>query len=190
MPNSELVYNDLNGEEAKHILQSQVSEILSQVPELQRHIALSRVKMHLAVRLEMAGWTPPVRKIEGEVSLASKTEHEGTSFQMTYPTLEATINSDTLSGGQPPDQIREEYGLPIMEPQRGPFGHQDVPVIRPVNRGGINYAAYVDQDRGGPVSQGYSDFRNLPGQGVVGVKNADRDGAPAPVQRDFKETRG
>ena len=104
-----LVYNDLSGDEVKHILAERFATLLSEVPYLQKHLTLPRVKMHLNVVLEV--WadqaTPETKQIMDQVEIRGEA-------------MELSTTIDASRNGQPPDLIREQYGLgiPTPEPQR------------------------------------------------------------------------
>ena len=120
---SQLVYNDLDGEEVKHILEERFHILLEQVSYLRRHITLPRVKMTLAVHLDV--WAdqanPERQNIQDALEIRSESGCSG--FNFTPLDLSATINA--APGGQPPDKIREDYNLGIPTPVRGAVAVED-----------------------------------------------------------------
>jgi len=147
---SEQVYNDLNGEEVREILLSRFQDLLLQVPEFVRHITLNRVRMTLNVQLDVFGRTPPTFALRDDLIVRTREipppmEDYGEEIIEKNHDLTAEINSDTSLGGQPPDQVREEHGIPVMTVQKGPISYEDKPVIR---QEGVRYAAFVTQDYG------------------------------------------
>ena len=170
MPN-ELVYNDLTGEDCKQILCQRFADLLSRVPGLTHNMTLPRVKMTLSVRLEMFGCAVPERTITDAMLIRSSDPAPELSPPTGY-TVETVVDSSPT--GQPPDEIREEHGLPVPTPKRdAATGVIQDAMIKPVTREGRTWAAFVEQDRGGPVSAGYEDYK-VPGQGVIGAKNVRR----------------
>ena len=113
-----ITFNELDGEEAKAVLIARFKAKLDEVPYLQRHITLPRVKMSLLVQLELYNDqpTPERHEIEDEYNLI---------------VLQDSVNASPTPGGRPPDQIRDEHGLPILTPQRVPKlpYHADVDVL-------------------------------------------------------------
>jgi hypothetical protein len=112
-----LTFNELNGEEVKHVLENRFEQIVKQVPYFQRHITLPRVRMTMQVRLEIWSDQP-----------APETLNLGDTLTVVFdePRLVDTITAESVDtaapvpGGHPPDQIREMHGLPIPQPARGP----------------------------------------------------------------------
>lgn len=108
------MYNDLSGDEVKHILSDRFSNLLNEVPYLQKHITLPRVKMRLSI--ELVCWADQGagenRTISDEVEVRTE------SFA-----LSSVIDASTK--GDPPDKVREEFGLGIPTPRRGPVAIED-----------------------------------------------------------------
>lgn len=143
---AEQVYNDLNGEEAREILVVRLADLLNSIPEFRRNISITRARMKLSVVVDVHGRTPPKFEVNDNFTISVRNPGEAPlDIEVTHE-LSAEINSDTTTEkGQPPDQIREEHGLPVMEPRRGPMGMEDIPVVR---EDGRRYAAFVTQDYG------------------------------------------
>lgn len=175
----EMVYNDLNGEEVKEILLTRFADLLNKVPDFQRHLIIPRVKMRLNVQLEVHGRNPPSFTITDDLTIRMRAG-ETQDLEPELFDLTAEVNADSGDpSGQPPDQVREEHGLPVMEPRKGPFGIEDHPVV---HEDGIKYARFVTQDRGGPVIQGHDEYQDAPI-----LPRRTPLGPVAPVQPDFKE---
>jgi hypothetical protein len=102
-----VTFNELDGEEAKAVLIKRFTDRLAEVPYLQRHITLPRVKMSMLVRLELYADqpTPEVHEISDEYNLI---------------VLSDVVNVSPSPGGHPPDQVRDEHNLPIHSPVRLP----------------------------------------------------------------------
>lgn len=113
---SMLTYNELNGEEVKHVLENRFQDIMKEVPYFQKHLTLPRVKMTLQVRLEVWADQP-----------APETINIGNTLTVVFdePRLIDTITAESVDstapgGGLPPDEVREQHGLPISQPAHGP----------------------------------------------------------------------
>src|SRR5204862_2877876 len=100
---SSMVYNDLNGEEIKQVLKQRLASILDRVPFLQRHLTLPRVSMSLRVQLDQWADQPNPERLEIADSFV----------------IENKISTAPTPDGHPPDQVRDEHGLPIPTPHRG-----------------------------------------------------------------------
>src|SRR5262249_33715363 len=98
-----LTYNELDGEEVKHILEKRFHQILDEVPYFQRHLTLARIKMTQTVKIEILADQPSPHKLEFGDKVEVKMEPE--VFEA------ATVDSTAPGIGHPPDQIREKYGL-------------------------------------------------------------------------------
>ena len=123
---SQLVYNDLDGEEIKHILSQRFEALLEQVSYLRRHITLPRVKMTLQVHLD--SWAdqpnPERQTIFDSVEIRSESDHMDDLAQPAFLT-ELADQLSAAPGGQPPDKIREDHGLPVPTPMRGTVAVED-----------------------------------------------------------------
>jgi hypothetical protein len=180
---SEQIYNELSGEDVKEILMVRFADLLNRQPEFQRHLTLPRVKMSLNIQLEVHGRNPPEFAITDEFTVRMK--DEGGAVPLPDLELSAQINANTDDPtGQAPDQIREEHGLPVMEPRRGPMGTiEDVPVVREER---IKYAFNVTQDYG-PMRSRQGNEGPIVGAEVIGSKNGG--GGRAEVSPDFTRVR-
>lgn len=112
-----VTYNELNGEEVKHVLENRFQDILKEIPYFQKHITLPRVKMTLSVRLDVWADQPSPEMINIGNSLTVLIERD--------PVLADTITAESIDStapgnGYPPDEVREMHGLPISQPARGP----------------------------------------------------------------------
>jgi len=123
---SRLVYNDLNGAEVKHVLIERFIALLDQVPYLQKHITLPRVKMELQVQLDT--WadqpTPERQTIRDEVDIMGENPPPPLLSDSNSVLLQDFVNASPR-GGKTPDQIRDEHGLFIPVPTRGPLAVED-----------------------------------------------------------------
>lgn len=108
---SQLTYNDLNGSEAKEILIDWFRQLLSSQPVFQSHLTLPNadITLDLSVGIDM--------HIGGTVPVASPPEHLDIPGRVS---LSTRINAAPLPGGRPPDQIRDQHGLPTTKPGYGP----------------------------------------------------------------------
>ena len=133
-----LPYNDLNGREATEILVDWFRQLLRGHYLLQPHLTLPMAVLDLKVQVGVdmyVGGSVPVAAtpdhidITGGVRLtneipsgsgatasndrkvvvASHTEHD----------FAATVNAAPVPGGLPPDQVREQHGLPVPRPGYG-----------------------------------------------------------------------
>ncbi len=132
-----LTYNDLNGDEAVDILCDWFRQLLKGHYLMQPHLTLPMAVLDLKVQVGVdmyVGGSVPVASppdhidIQGSVKLnnevpvargtasndrkvvvASHTEHD----------FAATVNAAPVPGGLPPDQVREQHGLPVPRPGYG-----------------------------------------------------------------------
>jgi len=113
-----MVYNDLNGEEIKQILEVRFSQLLDEVTYLQRHITLPRVKMTLSVQLDIYAESPnPERQlITHSLEVIDENYTPTPADNKGYKSVDLRSSIDSSPKGQPPDQIREEHGVPIPYP--------------------------------------------------------------------------
>jgi hypothetical protein len=175
---AEQVFNELTGEDVKEILMIRFADLLNSVNEFQRHLTLPRVQMSINIHMEVVGRNPPTIDIDDEFVVRMK-DQGGVSASVTHE-LSAEISTNTdFPNGQPPDQVREEHGLPIMVPKRGPFGIEDVPEVRTER---IKYAFNVTQDYG-PQRARTGQEAPVVGAEVIGNKNGG--GGRAEVSPDF-----
>lgn len=142
---SEQIYRTLLGSEAKEILLTRLNVILDQIPLLQPHIELSRVRLTLSVEAEIVDVNTgdpngSYFNMEDELTLRA-TNPSGPSNPATTHYDQAVVDSTT----QAPDQIREEHGLPVTEIRRTPIGIQEEQVTRTE---GVVFARTATIDRG------------------------------------------
>jgi hypothetical protein len=127
---SQLTYNDLNGHEAVEILTDWFRQLLATRPELQPHLTLpnARIGLTIGVAIDMfVGGTVPVasppEKLEfgGQVVLDNRApDGQSGSSAHVEADLSQIINAAPVAGGKPPDQVREDHGLPVPKPGYGP----------------------------------------------------------------------
>jgi hypothetical protein len=117
---STLTYNELSGDEVAHVLEQRFRQVLDNVPYLQRHLTLPRVRMSLSVKLEI--WadqpSPEVEMITDRLDVV--TERAVPDNPSEIYEAESTASAAPGPGGAPPDKIRDEHGLPIAAAGRGP----------------------------------------------------------------------
>lgn len=199
----EQVYNDLNGEEAKQILLDRFAARLNEVPWLQRHLTLPRVRMKLAVTFELYADqpTPESHRIEDDYTLRTDqpSPTQSTSRQTiprNEPELIETLEGEELidaspTTGKPPDQIREESGLPIPTPVRDRTTRQlgDMPDVSHLTDG-----VTIERKKGpaGPssgvtfVTQDFGPARGRTEEMYPSLRNRDRAVEPGPIKEDFR----
>lgn len=162
-------FNELDGEEAKHVLLERFRARLNEVPYLQRHITLPRVRMTMQVTLELYADQPTPER------------HE-ISDQYNLVVLNDTVSAAPGPGGHPPDQVRDEHGLPATVPTRVsglPFT-EDVPVL---DGRVVTSAEGLEIDRtgaGGTTAGGLTKMRG----GTVAVLDQGAAGLRQGGQRD------
>ena len=138
---SQLTYNDLNGSEAVEILTDWFRQLLLTQPLMQPHLTLPMAKLSLdiLVGIDMfVGGTVPVAsppdrlEIKGEVKLFNSLSGSPDGDSLLRATgrdsvlehreerLSTIVNAAPLPGGVPPDQVREQHGLPVPRPGYGP----------------------------------------------------------------------
>lgn len=129
---SKLTYNDLNGREASELIVDWVRQLLSSHPLLQPHLTLpmADIKIDLRVGVDMCpGGNVPVASapdhvdINGKVVLSNSVLSDGGGSEpepVEEQRFSARVNVSPVAGGVPPDQAREQHGLPIPRPSYGP----------------------------------------------------------------------
>jgi hypothetical protein len=115
----QLVYNDLSGEEVRHVLEERFSRLLSDVPYLQKHLTLPRVKMTLTVHLDVYADQPNPERHTIHNDLEVKSEGSEPDSLVFSGDVTEVVNASPGIGGKPPDQIRDEHNLGIPVPTRG-----------------------------------------------------------------------
>lgn len=202
---AEQIYDELNGAEVKKILLRRFEEMLDTVPDFHPHLTLPRVHMHTKVHLDIYGRRNPSLDLESDltlterhpiadITLAKEMEAED---QLSADTGIAVPGTPFDGEGLPPDQIREEHELTVLEPVTDRAGiTQQRPMVmappvetaapRPTLPGGRRYAAFHTLERGGPVVQGFVSY--LPGsEPILNPSSQDRDKPDIGIQRDFRE---
>ena len=177
-PSTEIVYNHINGEEANTILLERIQALFTNVREFKRTNTLDRVRMEVNIRFEIEGRTPPSFRIQDDFTI--KMERKETVGELIEEEVELTDEISTNPKddfAQSPDELREEHGLPVMTPVRGPMGIEDKPVIRE----GRKWAAFVTQDKGSAM-RGERDESTVVNTG----KGQGKPDEPT-LQSDFKE---
>jgi hypothetical protein len=127
---SNLTYNDLNGLETREILSNWFMQFLASQPALQAHLTLpnARINLEVAINVELfVGGTVPIESppeqllMRGNVGIVNSSLHDAPPDpQFKFPaSMQTTINVAPVAGGNPPDQVREQHGLPIPTPGYG-----------------------------------------------------------------------
>ena len=133
-----LTYNDLNGREATEILVDWFRQLLKGHYLMQPHLTLPMAVLDLQVKVGVdmyVGGTVPVASppdhidITGGVKLTNEipfgggvtasNDREVVVASHTEHDFAATVNAAPVPGGLPPDQIREQHGLPVPRPGYG-----------------------------------------------------------------------
>lgn len=206
---AEQVYDELSGAEVKAILLERVRALLDSVPDFQKHLTLPRVRMALNIHLDIYGrrntaldlindFTVTTREPEERMQLAESLEAED---QVNADTGVAIPGTPFDGTGEPPDLIREQNGLTLLEPvkdratmstQQRPIQPPPVapPVIPPMQPspppGGRRYAAFRVLEREGPVVMGFTDYK----QGAepwTKEPQAQMGQREIGIQKDFRE---
>lgn len=184
---TEAVYNELSGEDTFQILMTRFQDLLKSVPEFHRNITLSRVKIDIDIRLEVAGRTPPVFNVVDSFTVRSS--QPGLNTFDDEITLRTAINADTdYEEGQPADQIREEHGIAVMKPFRGPMGMEDRPALNPPEP---KYEPYKPILKGNTLTVELDNgpARNRREVSAPLEKNQGRSSPDVGVQTDFRESK-
>jgi hypothetical protein len=205
---SEQIYDELNGAEVKEILLTRMLELLSTVPDFQKHLTLPRVRMRLQIHLDIFGRRNPALDLSSELTLRTRQPDEEMTLAKEM-VAEDEFSADTGvpvpdtpfdGGGQPPDQIREEHNLPMLEPvkdragitQQRPLQPVPLPAVgvgaqpTPALPGGRRYAAFHTLERAGPAIMGYREY--LPGkEPIAATPSQPREKPTIGIQRDFRD---
>lgn len=195
---SQLVFNELSGDEAKHVLQERFRQLLDQLPYLQRHITLPRVRMKLAVTFDFFADDPTPERQQIQDELDIKTALPSPNEYMEVAVEDEV--STSRSGGKPPDQVRDEHGISIPTPVRGPIAVEDVltgHVVEEVSGmridrtgGGRERGTVVNLDFG-VAGLANPKLRDPKRDGGVPVKNQDGRGGPVTSpkfrEKDFQD---
>lgn len=195
-----MTYNDLNGEEIRHVLEERFQKLLAEVPYLQRHITLPRVRMTLRVQLD--AWadqpTPDRQEISDTVEIVDEGVDEKPLVIFSSLEVEDSVSAAPGRGGRTPDQVRDEHGLSIPTPTRGPVAVEDhIPSVEN-RRMSMSNGAIVDRTGNAPergnatvVIQDFGVAGLAKGQlnrNQATVANTDRrDGGPVAPPRLPKE---
>ena len=110
-----LCYNELDGSEVEHVVSNRLNQFLEQVPYFQRHITFPRLRITLNVKLEIWADQPQPEIVPLNDRFEVVVDHEPVVFEG-----ESVDSTAPITGGHPPDQVREMHGLPISQPARGP----------------------------------------------------------------------
>ena len=133
---SQLTYNDLNGSEAIETILDWVRQLLTSQPELKPHLTLPMADISISLRVGIdmyIGGTVPVGSppehmdIAGGVTVSNRLSGEPSAQQPSVQVpvhvdrdLSARVNAAPIPGGQVPDQVRAQHGLPTPRPGYGP----------------------------------------------------------------------
>jgi hypothetical protein len=112
---SRLEYHDLSGSEVFDLIHTRVFDFLSQIPELKPHLALSRVVVRLDLTLDIWGTGERFHHDEVEMIAPEKESPDFVPIE-SHPHFNTIIDSRS----SPPDQLREEHGLPVPRSVRNP----------------------------------------------------------------------
>lgn len=203
---AEQIYDELNGAEVKKILLRRFEDLLDTVPDFHPHLTLPRVHIHSKVHLDIYGRRNPSLDLEDDLTLTLR--HPVADITLAKELVaEDQLSADTgvpvpgtpFDGeGLPPDQIREEHDLPLLEPVRDRAGiTQQRPIVLPAPPvveprptpalpGGRRYAAFHTLERAGPVVMGNVEY--LPGsEPILPPTSADRERPVIGIKSDFRE---
>lgn len=128
-----LTFNELNGEEVREILENRCRDTFDRIPQFQRHMTLPRVRITLNVKLEVWADQPNPETINIGDSLTVVVDRPPEIYR-----AQSVDTAAPIPGGHPPDQIREQHGLPTSRPSRGAqnigaqFSIADEPIESPV----------------------------------------------------------
>ena len=111
---SKLVYNDLNGEEIKHVVVLSVEQLLGTIPYLQRHLTLPRVRITIPIKFECYADQPTPEVLSIPFTLEVENSPVAESAQPISQDVSRVV--DASPAGTPPDQVREEFGLAVPRP--------------------------------------------------------------------------
>jgi hypothetical protein len=129
----EAVFNELNGAEVKAILEQRVRQVLDQVPYLQKHLTLPRVRMRVTCELncwaDQAG--SETHHISDDFTVRCENAPSGAPDQVysSEDVVDASPGPER-EGHRPPSAWRDEHGLPDAYPMRGAVATEDV-FLRP-----------------------------------------------------------
>ena len=188
-----LVYNDLTGEEVKHVLTERFISLLNDVPYLQRHITLPRVRMTLEVHLDCwAEQKHPERKTISD-ALEVRSERAVVEIDTIAEAIDTSAVIDASPKGEPPDKIRETYGLGVPTPIRGQIATEDFVEgrrIRMDNGAIVDRTGQVEDARPNAtvVTQDFGPARERTGRDTAPkLANQHRGGDVAPVNWGNKD---
>ena len=130
---SSVSYDDLNGEEALEILHTRFYDLIHTLPELQKRFALTRLVMKLEITLDIWGATPAQKvyrdqfEVRGGLPAGSEdTVYVGDDDKiMDYSEAHHQKSAVIDSRENPPDQVREQHGLPVPRMVRGQAGFME-----------------------------------------------------------------
>lgn len=194
---SRLTFNELNGEEGKAVLTKRFADLLNTVPYLQRHITLPRVKMSLEVHLDLYADQQYSERHDISDELTIDTELAVATPPPLFKSFDLRSVVDASPTGKPPDQVRDEHGIPIARPVRGPIATEDRTFLEPVEtapgfvidrtqREQRGTFVKIDQGRAGLDDPTARDPRR---DGGIEIKNVGgRDGKPVTSPKaDFSQ---
>jgi hypothetical protein len=128
-PPASLPYNDLNGREATEILVDWFRQLLRGHYLLQPHLTLPMavfdLQVHIGVDMYVGGSVPVQSRpdhidINGSTSITNNIpDASRDTVTRTEHDFAATVNAAPVPGGLPPDQVREQHGLPVPRPGYG-----------------------------------------------------------------------
>lgn len=190
----EQVYNSLNGEEVKRILARRFEARLNEIPWLQRHLTLPRVRMKLSVTFELYADQPTPESHTIDDDLTLKSDAIPSSVTLPHPLepqLSETVETEDLIDsspltGDPPDQIRDDHDIPILVPVRNKAARviEDMPEFAQLSDGVTIHRPKVSPgpspSRGATtVTQDFGPRIARTGESIPQLKNKDRAVNPA-----------
>jgi hypothetical protein len=110
-----LTFNELNGEEVKHVVGNRFEQFLDTVTHFQRHMTMPRLRITTQIKLEIWADQPSPDVVPLSDRFDVVVEHTEPAEVITGEAVDSTAPTD----GHPPDQVREMHGLPLSAPSRG-----------------------------------------------------------------------
>lgn len=126
---SEATYDDLNGEEVLEILHTRFYNLLHELPELQRRFTVTRAVLRLEIALDIWGATPPKKIYHDKFTINAGLPAVAADFDPAEVHHELTADVDARNN--PPDQVREEHGLPLPRAIRNKHGFTETQYVEP-----------------------------------------------------------
>jgi hypothetical protein len=116
-----LTFNELNGEEVAQVIKDQIALMVANIPYLQRHLTLPRVRIATQIKLEI--WadlaSPQELIINDKYEVVENSPAAFQSLRAEMVEAEMSESSAPIPGGYPPDRIRAIHGMPLSRPGPG-----------------------------------------------------------------------